>query len=158
MFLFVTVGCGKKSNQTDTQNNNTNTTTTEESKVNEQIKSDTSSTSQGSNDKSSNDLGMKSGLPADFPTDIPQPKNGKVIGSLSSSEGTMVTFQTDVPVKDLVEFYKSELAKNGFALSDGGETLIQDNGGIIGFVKDKRDVGLMLSSDNGITSLVITYK
>ncbi|HRE39765.1 MAG TPA: hypothetical protein PLG90_00390 [Ignavibacteria bacterium] len=156
LFVFA-IGCGTKKNETPNQENKSETQT-EENKISEQKKSDSTVTSQGTNETSTNDLGMKTGLPSDFPSDVPQPKNGKVIGSLTSSEGTMVTFQTDVTVKDLITFYKTELQKNGFAISDGGESLIQDNGGIIGFVKDKRDVGLMLSSDNGITSLVITYK
>ena len=107
-----------------------------------------------------NELGMTPGLPKDFPADVPQPKNAKTLGSLNSSEGTVVTFESTDKVQDIVNFYKDEMKKNGFAVTDGGETLVSDKGGLINWVKEKREVGLMLGfdKDKNITSLVITYK
>ena len=107
-----------------------------------------------------NELGMSPGLPKDFPVDVPQPKNAKTLGSLNSSEGVVVTFESTDKVQDIVNFYKEEMKKNGFAVSEGGETLVSDKGGLINWIKNKREVGLMLGydKDKDITSLVITYK
>ena len=107
-----------------------------------------------------NELGMTPGLPKDFPPDIPQPKNSKTLGSLNSSEGVVVTFESTDKVQDIVNFYKEEMKQNGFAITEGGETLVSDKGGLINWIKDKREVGLMLGhdKDKNITSLVITYK
>lgn len=108
----------------------------------------------------SNELGMTPGLPANFPSDIPQPKNAKTLGSLNSSEGTVVTFESTDMVPDIVNFYKEEMKKNGYAISEGGENLVSDKGGLINWKKDSKEVGLMLGydKDKNITSLVITYK
>ena len=38
----------------------------------------------------SNELGMTPGMPANFPSDIPQPKNSKVIGSLTKPAFSLV--------------------------------------------------------------------
>jgi len=103
---------------------------------------------------------MTPGLPKDFPVDVPQPKNAKTLGSLNSSEGVVVTFESTDKVQDIVDFYKEEMKRNGFAVTEGGETLVSDKGGLINWIKDKREVGLMLGydKDKNITSLVITYK
>lgn len=155
--LSLSAGCGKKQeNQTSKD-----TSAVQQDKVKQQITDDGSvpgSTGKTENTTPGNELGMSTGLPTDFPQDIPQPKNGKVIGSLLSSDGMVVTFQTDAPVKEVVEFYKSEMAKNGFKQTESGDMLMKDNGGMIGFQKDSRDVQLMLSSNENITSVVITYK
>ena len=114
----------------------------------------------GDKNTNANDIGMTPGLPADFPSDVPEPPDSKVIGSLNSSEGTVVTFESNEKVKEIVDFYKDEMKKNGFDLSDGGEILITDDGGLIGWKKGSRELGLMLAhdKDKDMTSTVITYK
>lgn len=107
-----------------------------------------------------NELGMTAGLPSNFPSDIPQPKNAKVLGSLNSSEGTVVTFESSDKVADIISFYKEEMKKNGYETTEEGETLISDKGGLINWKKNSKQVQLMLGfdKDKNITSLVITYK
>lgn len=107
----------------------------------------------------SNDLGMTPGLPPDFPNDVPQPPKSKVLGSLNSSEGTVVTFESEIPIKEIVDFYKQNLSDAGYNLSEGGEMLITEQGGLIGWKKDNKEVSLMLGRDTekGITSIVVTY-
>lgn len=107
----------------------------------------------------SNDLGMTPGLPPDYPKDVPQPPKGKVLGSLNSSEGTVVTFETQTPIKEIVDYYKKSLSEAGYELSEGGEMLITDQGGLIGWKKDNKEVSLMLGRDTekGMTSIVITF-
>lgn len=107
-----------------------------------------------------NELGMTPGLPKDFPADVPQPKNSKTLGSLNSSEGTVVTFESTDNVPETVTFYKEEMKKNGYNISEAGENIPSDNGGLINWIKDKKEVSMMLAFDKEkkLTSLVITYK
>jgi len=124
----------------------------EEANMNETGKSEEQSNAE-------NELGMKPGLPADFPKDIPQPKNAKVLGSLNSSDGTVVTFESNDKVLEIVEYYKEEMKKSGYSLSEEGESLVSDKGGLINWSKGDKIAGLMLGfdKDKNITSLVITY-
>ncbi len=122
---------------------------------------DTKSSGEAPADKTnSNDLGLSAGLPANYPADVPQPKDSKCLGSLNSSEGTVVTFESNQSVKDILEFYKAEMKKNGYDLGEGGEVLMSDKGGIIGWKKDAKEVGLMLgvNDEKKNTSVVVTYK
>lgn len=155
-FAAIVTGCGKK---TETQTAS-DTTAVQQDKVKQQISDDANAPGSTGNTNTTpeNELGMSAGLPPDFPSDVPQPKNGKVIGSLMSSDGMVVTFQTDVPVKEIVDFYKSEMSKSGFKQTESGDMLLKETGGMIGFQKDNRDIQLMLSSSENITSVVITYK
>ena len=107
-----------------------------------------------------NDLGLTQGLPSNYPSDVPQPKDSKCLGSLNSSEGTVVTFESPQGVKDILEFYKAEMKKSGYDLGEGGEVLMSDKGGIIGWKKGDKEVGLMLGAneEKKNTSIVITYK
>lgn len=132
----------------------------------EEVKKDEDKTTSGETEKTDeesglgeNDLGLSEGLPDDFPDDVPLPLNGKCLGSIITSEGTVVTFESPVKVKEIVEFYKKQMDKNGFELSEGGEVLVSDQGGLIGWKKDDREVGIMLGfdKDKDITSVVITY-
>jgi len=143
--LIVAVGCGKKSSAPDAK---------KDANSKEEVKKDDGSKS------GSNDLGLLAGLPSNYPSDIPQPKNGKVLGSLSSSEGTVVTFESSDKLRDIIDFYKAEMKKNGFDLGEGGELLVSDKGGMLGWKKGDREVGLMLGldEDKNATSIVITYK
>ncbi|MBK9331869.1 MAG: hypothetical protein IPM96_05540 [Ignavibacteria bacterium] len=167
-FFFISSiiisGCGNKDensgkdgkesgNKTSETQNNDLTQKTEE-----QIKEDANKEA-GDETKTENELGMKPGLPSDFPKDIPQPKDSKVLGSLTTSEGTVVTFESNTKVLEIVEFYKEEMKKSGYTLSEEGESLVTDKGGLINWTKDSKTAGLMLGydKDKNITSLVITY-
>jgi hypothetical protein len=108
----------------------------------------------------SNELGMTPGMPANFPSDVPQPKNSKVIGSLTSTEGTMVTFESNDKVQEIINYYKEEMTKNGYAVSEDGELITPDKGGLINWKKGAKEVQLVIGydKDKNISSLVITYK
>ena len=107
----------------------------------------------------SNDLGMSESMPGDFPEDVPQPENGKCLGSIITSEGSVVTFESTDKVKDIVEFYKEKMESGRYELSEGGEILVSDQGGLIGWKKAGKEIGLMLGydKDKEITSVVIIY-
>jgi len=161
--IITIYGCGEKNESSGDKKEEVQKETKEEANLNEKEteKKETESKDPSETEANkTNELGMTPGLPKDFPTDVPQPKNAKTLGSLNSSEGTVVTFESTDKVQDIVNFYKEEMKKNGFAIADGGETLVSDKGGLINWVKEKREVGLMLGydKDKSITSLVITYK
>ncbi len=155
-------GCGKKDQVADEKKSEQKIESTEKTEVKtDETKKNESNTQQTKEDVSkTNELGMTPGLPSNFPSDIPQPKNAKTLGSLNSSEGTVVTFESSEKVQDIVNYYKEEMKKNGYAISENGEDLVSDKGGLINWKKDSKEVGLMLGydKDKNITSLVITYK
>lgn len=168
--LFLN-GCGNKSEDTANKKSGEQSETKSESKSeikNETGKSEgeinkkteTGSEQSAGDENKSNELGMTPGLPKDFPQDVPQPKNSKTLGSLNSTEGTVVTFESADKVMDVINFYKEEMKKNGYTITEGSENIINDKGGLINWTKDKKEVGLMLGydKDKNITSLVITYK
>lgn len=164
IFSVITVcSCGNKNENAGDKKDDANP----ETKSKNNTESDTiesepnQKTDPGDIDKSrTNELGMTPGMPANFPADVPLPKNSKTLGSLNSSEGTIVTFESGDKVIDIVGFYKDEMSKNGYIISEDGESLISDKGGLINWKKENKDVGLMLGydKDKSITSLVITYK
>lgn len=150
--LLFFISCGKGD---DSDSSKTDEEGTEEVKKEDK-------TTDGKEDESnlgSNDLGMSEGLPDDFPNDIPEPENGKCLGSIITSEGTVVTFESTNKVKDVVDFYKEKMSNSGYELSEGGEILVSDQGGLIGWNKAGKEIGLMLGydKDKEITSVVITY-
>jgi len=132
---------------------------TEQSKDELAAKEEANTDPAGSDNKQ-NDLGMTPGLPADFPKDVPTPKNSKTLGSLNSTEGTVVTFEATDMVPAIISYYKDEMKKNGYEIVEGSENLVSDKGGVLSWKKNGKEVGLMLGydKDKNITSLVITYK
>lgn len=138
-----------------------NESSTEEEKSKQELASkEEANTDPSSTENKQNDLGMTPGLPGDFPKDVPTPKNSKTLGSLNSTEGTVVTFETTDLVPDIISFYKDEMKKAGYEVIEGSENLVSDKGGVLNWKKAGREVGLMMGydKDKQITSLVITYK
>lgn len=161
---FIYTGCGDKNESTGEKKNEEKQEAKKEKdpetvQHDEEVKKKEEANTKGDETKL-NELGMTAGLPANFPADIPQPKNAKVLGSLNSSEGTVVTFESNDNVTSIINFYKEEMKKNGYEVTEEGETLITDKGGLINWKKDSKQVQLMLgyNKDNNVSSLVITYK
>lgn len=144
-FVFF-AGCGKKDNTSS--GDKTGDTT--------QVQKKDQTTGQTEN--KTNELGIKEGLPADFPSDIPQPDNSKVLGSLNTSEGTVVTFESDNKPRDILSQYTAALEKNGYKKADN--EMMKDEGGMAVWNKDKKEVSIMLALDKekNKTSVVVTYK
>lgn len=155
MLIFTTVmffnGCGKQDQNTD--NKKTDSTKTTESKDNK-----IAGENQKPTDPKSNELGIKEGMPADYPADIPQPANAKCLGSLNTSEGTVVTFESADKPKVLLTPFAEGVEKAGFKKSEG--EMMSDDGGMTMWTKDKREVSIMLAWDKekSVTSVVVTYK
>lgn len=105
-------------------------------------------------------LEMEPGLPADFPADVPQFTKAKLIGSLSSSDGMMVTYESPEQVQDIIDFYKESMTKSGYQIEEGGEIITPGKGGLINWVKQGKSVQIVLGydKDKSLSSFVITYK
>ena len=109
--------------------------------------------------KPSNDLGISEGLPKDYPSDIPQPKNAKNMGYLTTSEGTVVTFESDEKPKDVYDTFTAQIEKNGYKKDENG-ALMSDDGGLALWKKDTKECSVMLAwdKDKKKSSIVVTYK
>lgn len=142
-FIFF-AGCGKKESSGDK--------TVDTTHVQKQDQT------TGQTENKTNELGIKEGLPADYPPDVPQPDNSKVLGSLNTSEGTVVTFESDNKPRDIFNQYSAALEKNGYKKADS--EMMKDEGGMAVWNKDKKEVSIMLALDKekNKTSVVVTYK
>jgi hypothetical protein len=152
-FAFIVSGCGKKDEKTGdkkTDSTKTQTDSKNQSSGNTDQKTNT--------DPKSNELGIKEGMPADYPKDIPQPVNSKCLGSLNTSEGTVVTFESTDKPKDVLKPFGEAVEKEGFKKGEG--EMMSDDGGMVLWTKEKREVSLMLAWDKEkkVSSVVVTYK
>lgn len=150
LFLLAFVlsfGCGKKTEKSEDKTGTTEITGSSE-KTDE--KSDTKI----------GDLGISSGLPDDYPSDIPQPKNGKCLGYLTSSEGTVVTFETEESFSDVLNQYKEDLKSNGFKEDASGVLSSEGKMYMATYKKDTKEVSVIISfvEEDKKTNAVITYK
>lgn len=108
-----------------------------------------------------NELGMITGLPVDFPKDVPQPPNSTCVGSIvNQTEGTTVTFTSKSKVLEIAGFYKEEMKKASYQLEAGMEDLMNDKGGMLKWNKPGKEVELMMSfnSEQKSTDIVLSYK
>jgi hypothetical protein len=159
LFSFLVLqSCGNKEKTGDTKKDDKTTeqVTTDNNKSDNTTAGDVKTDSK--NDP--NRLGMSSGLPQDFPKDIPQPNNAKCNGYLGSSDGTVVTFESKDNFKSLIDFYKTEMEKNGYKSQEGNEYFQNENGAMLGFKKGSKEIGFLfgVSKENNVTQIVITYK
>lgn len=148
-FSLVISGCTKKEEPKN------------ETAGNDAKKEQTSDSNKNSkNELKAGDLGIAAGLPSNFPSDLTQPKDSKCLGYLSTSEGTVVTFESTLTVKELTDFYKDEMKKQGYGMDDGGEVVMSETGAILAWKKDAKEVSVVIAKDesSGKTSLVLTYK
>jgi hypothetical protein len=157
--IFTLNGCTKK-DQTQTTGDNKQQTDPNNKDVQktDPTKTDPTKTDPTKTDPTKNELGIKEGLPDDYPKDIPQPKGGKVLGSLNTSEGTTVTFESSEKPADISKDFTDVIEKGGFKKAEGD--MMKEEGGMIMWKKDPREVSLMLAwdKDKKISSIVVTYK
>jgi len=149
--------CGNKEQNNEVKKNDN---PTEQPKPDDKKSENTNPGETKKENSDPNGLGMNTGLPQDFPKDIPQPGNSKCNGYLGSSDGTVVTFESKDDLKSIVGFYKTEMEKNGFQKQEGNEFFENENGAMLGFKKGKMEVGFLFGVDkeNKVTQIVITYK
>lgn len=154
--FFILQSCGNKDDKTEVK---------KDDKLTEESKPDGKNVVPGevkTDDKKGDEtgLGLSSGLPQDFPKDVPQPNNAKCNGYLGSSDGTVVTFESTDNLKSVLDFYKSNMEKNGYKSMEGNEYFQNDNGAMLGYTKDKKEIGFLFGIDKekNLTQIVITYK
>jgi hypothetical protein len=146
-------GCGKTDQKTEgDKKDSTKQNTTNQNQVAGDNKTSTNP------DGKSNELGIKEGMPADYPKDIPQPLNGKCLGSLNTTEGTVVTFESTEKPKAILAPFTEGVEKAGFKKSEG--EMMSDDGGMVMWTNAKREVSIMLAWDKekSNSSVVVTYK
>ncbi|MCX7877223.1 MAG: hypothetical protein N2510_01130 [Ignavibacteria bacterium] len=144
--VFLISACTKKQEQK----------TDEKKDGQQQVQDNNQQTSAG--EIKTNELGIKEGKPGDYPSDIPEPINSKVLGSLNTSEGTVVTYESTSKPKPIFEEFRNAVEKAGFKKVEA-ET-ITDDGGMAAWKMDKREVSIMLAwdKDKNISSVVVTYR
>ncbi|HMQ67711.1 MAG TPA: hypothetical protein PKA90_05505 [Ignavibacteria bacterium] len=163
-FLFQINGCGKKEEtsgasneeQNETLNNTDPGNKSSEMNKEDEIRKDP----LASENTTESQLEMEPGLPSDFPADVPQYTKAKLIGSLNSSDGMMVTYESNDQVQDIIDFYKAGMTKSGYQVEEGGEIITPGKGGLINWIKQGKSVQIVLGydKDKGLSSFVITYK
>ncbi|HWA07176.1 MAG TPA: hypothetical protein VG961_11560 [Ignavibacteria bacterium] len=151
--IIAVSGCGKTDQKTDgDKKDSTKQNTTNQNQVAGDNKTQTNP------DGKSNELGIKEGMPADYPKDVPQPVNSKCLGSLNTSEGTVVTFESTDKPKAILAPFAEGVEKAGFKKGEG--EMMSDDGGMVMWKLDKREVSIMLAwdKDKSNSSVVVTYK
>ena len=146
------VGCGKKeTGNTSGDNKQETPNVTDQQKQQDK--------QPGGENKTANELGISEGLPKDYPSDIPQPKNSKNMGYLNTSEGTVVTFESDDKPKVIYDSFSADIEKNGYKKDESG-ALMSDQGGLALWKKDNKECSVMIAfdKDKNKTSVVVTYK
>ena len=99
-------------------------------------------------------------LPSDFPSDIPQYKDSKILASAKTPQGTAVTFEINDKSKAVADFYKTEMKKSGYEADKNMEMMMTDKGGVMMYKKGGKQVSFTYGYDDASskTSLVIVLQ
>jgi len=153
--IFFIAGCGKTEQKKDQTGDNK---TTGEQQQQQQQQDNKTSGDQNKKTEGKNELGIKDGMPADYPSDVPKPLNSAALGYLSTQEGTVVTFESLDKPKDVLRDFTEKLEKEGFKKGEG--EMMSDDGGLAVWNKEKREVSIMLAwqKEKNNSSIVVTYK
>lgn len=161
VLFFALQSCGNKDQNNEVKKSDN---PTEQPKQDDKKSDNTNPGDVKKENSDPNGLGLSTGLPQDFPKDIPQPNNSKCNGFLGSSDGTVVTFESKDNLKSIVDFYKAAMEKSGYQKQEGNDYFENENGAMLGFKKSgkeaPREVGFLIgvSKENNVTQVVITYK
>ena len=149
-------GCGKTDQQQQQQQTTGDNKTGDQQQQQQQQQSAGDQTQTKTDSK--NELGIKDGLPSDYPSDVPKPVNSKAMGYLNTMEGTVVTFESPERPKIIFNAFSQGLEKGGFKKGDG--EIMSDSVINVIWTKDKREVGIMLAwlRDKNNSTTVVTYK
>jgi hypothetical protein len=147
---LISLNCGKQEQKTE-ENKDGNVQKTEQN-------TSAGDLSAENKPSGSNELGIKEGKPADYPADVPEPINSKCLGSLNTSEGTVVTFESTEKPRDILAPFTADLEKHGFKKPEPEQ--MSDDGGLAMWKKDNREVSIMIAWDKEkkASSVVVTYK
>ncbi len=88
--------------------------------------------------------GAQTGLPKNFPEDIPLFETSEILSSMESQERIQITLQTDGSPERVRRFYQQEMAEFGWKLT-----------GVLTFEKDERGAQIIITSDPSGPTLII---
>jgi len=94
--------------------------------------------------------GLQTGLPENFPADIPLFEPAEILSSMESKEKIQVTLQTEVSAERVLKFYQQKMGEFGWRLTGMGEGV-----GILTFLKNNRLVQLTTTSNPDGSTLII---
>lgn len=103
---------------------------------------------------------LKNKLPADFPQYIPIYEKLQLKGSIYSNEGSVILFETESKIRDIIQYYDEKLTREGFERGEGNDKLVFDDGAMLGWRKNNVQIGIMLGVDRerNLTSVILIYK
>ncbi|MGB9697105.1 MAG: hypothetical protein ACP5P3_09780 [Ignavibacteria bacterium] len=103
---------------------------------------------------------LKNRLPEDFPRYIPIYEKLKLKGSIYSNEGSVILFETESKIRDVIQYYDEKLTGEGFERGEGNDKLIFDDGAMVGWRKNNIQIGIMLgvNKERNLTSVILIYK
>jgi hypothetical protein len=138
VFIVGIAGCGKKDTDVTVKTSGDNKT-----------------------DVKTKDVDVSTGkLPDDFPSDIPQYKDAKILASAKTAMGTTVTFEINDKAKAVADFYKTEMKKSNYDADKNNDMMATDKGGVLVFKKGGKDYTFTYGYNDATskTSLVILIK
>ena len=98
-------------------------------------------------------------LPDNWPSDTPKYKNAQILSVVNSNPqtgeaGLAVSFSTSDSAQTVVDFYKKELASNGWTVE---QTVATEAGTIMAATKDNRNFGIyIINSEDGKVSVTVS--
>ena len=88
------------------------------------------------------------------PSNVPEYPNANRTSNTSVPfVGQIATYQTNDSVKQVLDFYRTQMMERGYNVSR--ETSTNETGGLITFVKGQDSVWIAVGQSNGQTSIVI---
>ena len=97
--------------------------------------------------------GARSGLPENFPDDVPLFEPAEILSGLETRERIQITFQTATSAERVSQFYQQEMNNRGWKLVGRG---VRDNSGVLTFSKNGRNTQLTITpSPEGPTLVVL---
>lgn len=90
-------------------------------------------------------------LPDGFPSDVPVYKPADTVLSLKTKDGYNVTLATEDSATKVLDFYKTELAKNGWAASEDSQFVFGENNAQV-FTKGDNQLVVLVGADNSASS------
>ena len=96
--------------------------------------------------------GAQTGLPENFPPDIPLFEPSEILSSRSSQESIQLNLQTDASAARVRKFYQQEMEDLGWKLTGRGTA--NDNG-VLTFKKDERGAQIIITSDPTGPTLIV---
>jgi len=90
--------------------------------------------------------GLRTGVPENFPQDIPLFEPAEILSSLESKERIQLTLQTGAPVEKVFQFYQQKME---------GWDVVEETTGLLVFSKNGRRLEISITPEPGGSTLVI---